>query len=241
MKTLTMRIGIVALGAALAGCSTPIAKQAICTTAGALVGGGAAAAASDGDDSAIALSAVGGAVLGAILCKEPEPAPAPRPAPQPAPKPAPKPVPKPAPDPDTDGDGVKDRLDKCPGTAAGTPVDANGCPEIPDLSGVHFEFDKAALTAEAKRVLDGAVATLGKNPHVAVDVIGHTDALGSDPYNQGLSERRANAVRTYLTAQGVEAARVVAQGRGESAPIASNDTRDGRAENRRVELIARQR
>jgi len=68
-------------------------------------------------------------------------------------------------------------------------------------------------------------------------VAGHTDSVGTDSYNQGLSERRANAVKDYLTAQGIKASRLTARGYGESRPVASNDTDEGRAENRRVELI----
>jgi OOP family OmpA-OmpF porin len=72
---------------------------------------------------------------------------------------------------------------------------------------------------------------------VVVEVAGHTDSTGSETYNQGLSERRANSVKDYLTSQGVTATRLSAKGYGEAQPVASNDTKEGRAENRRVELI----
>ncbi|MGR9090002.1 MAG: OmpA family protein [Gammaproteobacteria bacterium] len=157
----------------------------------------------------------------------------------PKPKPKPAPVVKADPDPDSDGDGVPDSRDDCPGTPPGTQVDVHGCPEIPDLEGVHFEFDKAVLTSQAMPVLDDAAATIAKHSTIRVEIIGHTDSVGSDAYNQGLSERRASAVVTYLESKGVSGSRLSAIGRGESQPAASNDTKEGRYVNRRVELIAR--
>jgi OOP family OmpA-OmpF porin len=85
-------------------------------------------------------------------------------------------------------------------------------------------------------VLDEAVATLKQEGAIAVVAEGHTDAVGSDEYNQALSLRRANAVRDYLVAGGIDAARIQVEGYGESRPVASNDTDDGRAQNRRTEL-----
>ena len=72
---------------------------------------------------------------------------------------------------------------------------------------------------------------------MVVEVAGHTDSTGAEEYNQGLSERRANSVKDYLVSKGVQAQRLQAKGYGESMPVASNDTKEGRAENRRVELI----
>jgi OOP family OmpA-OmpF porin len=86
-------------------------------------------------------------------------------------------------------------------------------------------------------VLNQAAALLQKHERVVVEVAGHTDSKGSEEYNQGLSERRANAVKDYLNSKGVRASRLTARGYGESRPVASNDTDEGRAENRRVELI----
>ena len=85
-------------------------------------------------------------------------------------------------------------------------------------------------------ILDEAARILGERPGVRVNVDGHTDWTGTDAYNQGLSERRANSVRDYLASRGVDASRLIASGHGESQPIASNETREGRALNRRVEL-----
>ena len=221
----------------LSGCATTggSTNQFLCAAAGALIAGGGVAAA-DGDEGAAAAGAAVGAALGYIACQETEAAP---PAPEPVAAPAPAPVPQPEPEKDSDGDGVLDRSDDCPDTPKGTPVDARGCPEIPDLQGVHFEFDKHSITAEGKAILDSGVQILDRNPHVRVEIVGHTDSTGSDDYNQKLSERRADSVRAYLESQGISSSRISAEGRGESQPASSNDTREGRAQNRRVELTAR--
>jgi len=236
MNKIAKIISISAICVAVNGCSTPGAKQVMCITAGALVGGAAARLGTDDSDAATALAAVAGAGIGAVLCKEPEP---PAPKPTPPPKPEPKPMPKP--DPDTDGDGVPDSRDKCPNTTKGTPVDARGCPEIPDLKGVDFEFDKATLTAEAKEIMQSAAQTLQRNPHVNVEVVGHTDSIGTDAYNQKLSQDRARSVRDYLESLGISSGRINDSGRGESEPIADNGTQEGRRANRRVMLTAQPR
>lgn len=140
--------------------------------------------------------------------------------------------------PDTDGDGVKDPQDECPGTPAGTKVLNNGCP-VPvaiKLEGVTFETNSDVITAGSKAKLDEAVATLKANPTVNVEVAGHTDGMGDADKNRALSQRRADAVRKYLVDGGVAADQVTAKGYGEDEPVASNDTAEGRAQNRRVEL-----
>jgi len=104
------------------------------------------------------------------------------------------------------------------------------------LRAVHFDFDKAVIRPDAVPVLDEAVRTLKEEGTVAVIVAGHTDSVGSDKYNMKLSLRRANAVRDYLVKQGIPASRIRTEGLGETEPVASNDTADGRAQNRRVEL-----
>lgn len=91
----------------------------------------------------------------------------------------------------------------------------------------------------AAALLDDATQTIQKHQTIRVDIIGHTDSTGSDSYNAGLSDRRASAVATYLQSKGVSASRLSASGRGESDPIATNDTKEGRQSNRRVQLIAR--
>ena len=129
--------------------------------------------------------------------------------------------------------------DKCPNTRPGAVVDLDGCEveAVIELDGVNFDFDKATLKPEAKVVLNEAAALLAKHDRVVVQIAGHTDSMGSEVYNQGLSERRANAVQAYLVDNGVKASRLSAKGYGESRPVASNDTEEGRAENRRVEMI----
>ena len=159
----------------------------------------------------------------------------------PPPPPPPKPAPPPPPpvNPDLDGDGVPNERDKCPNTRKGAVVDLDGCEveAVIELGGVHFDFDKATLKPEAKVVLNEAASLLGKHERVVVEIAGHTDSVGSETYNQGLSERRAAAVKDYLTSKGVKASRLSSKGYGESRPVASNDTEAGRAENRRVEMI----
>ena len=104
------------------------------------------------------------------------------------------------------------------------------------LRGVNFDFDKAEIRPDAAIVLDEAVSILAKRSDVTVRVEGHTDATGPEVYNQGLSERRASSVLRYLAEQGLAASQLTSVGFGESQPIATNDTREGRALNRRVEL-----
>ena len=159
--------------------------------------------------------------------------------PPPPPPPEKKAPPPPPPNPDLDGDGVLNPHDKCPNTRPGAVVDLDGCEveAVIELEGVHFDFDKATLKPEAKSILDEAAALLKKHERVVVEVAGHTDSTGAESYNQGLSERRANAVKDYLSGKGVQAQRLSSKGYGESMPVASNDTKAGRAENRRVELI----
>ncbi|AYC33836.1 OmpA family protein [Pseudomonas cavernae] len=155
---------------------------------------------------------------------------------------------------DEDGDGVPDSRDKCPGTPPNTPVDANGCPPVVEevveevvvvqeetivVRDLLFAFDSAKLTEADKAKLD-TVATRLKNeaPTAKLTVTGHTDSVGSDAYNQKLSERRAQSVTDYLVSSGVSQANIIGvQGAGESQPVADNSTADGRAMNRRVEIL----
>ncbi len=109
--------------------------------------------------------------------------------------------------------------------------------KIVELSAAHFDFDRATLRPEGRRVVDEAVAVLKAESDVRVSVEGHTDSVGSDAYNEDLSQRRADAVRDYMVEQGIAASRITTRGWGESKPIASNDTAEGRAQNRRVEII----
>ena len=99
-----------------------------------------------------------------------------------------------------------------------------------------FDFDKYALKPEGKSSLDGLVANI-KNLDVEVIVaVGHTDSIGTDAYNQKLSERRANAVKEYLVSKGVDPKKIYTEGKGKRQPVADNRTKEGRAKNRRVEI-----
>lgn len=100
-----------------------------------------------------------------------------------------------------------------------------------------FGFDRSDLTASAEANLDKLVNILKEYPDTNIEVQGHTDSKGSDSYNQGLSERRANAVATYLRNRGISSSRITTKGYGETAPVASNDTEEGRAQNRRVNFL----
>ncbi len=166
----------------------------------------------------------------------PVPVAAPEPAPAPAAAPPPPPPPPPAAPADADGDGVADDLDKCPGTPAGTKVDKVGCPLEQTLK-LLFDFDSAELRPESITELERVVKFMGDVPFATVLVEGHTDSVGGDAYNLALSDRRAKAVFDYLSSRGVDPARVKSVGKGESAPIADNNTAEGRQENRRVMLI----
>ncbi|AIS14577.1 Putative outer membrane protein [Pseudomonas chlororaphis subsp. aurantiaca] len=154
---------------------------------------------------------------------------------------------------DEDGDGVPDSRDKCPGTPKGVQVDANGCPPAPVavveeavvvkeetivIRDVHFEFDSAKLTAADKTKLDTIATRLKQEaPSAQLRVTGHTDSVGSDAYNQRLSEKRARSVTEYLISAGVPRSSFVSVvGAGESQPVADNKTADGRAMNRRTEI-----
>ena len=103
-------------------------------------------------------------------------------------------------------------------------------------SGITFAYDSSAVQPQFQRTLDQVAQTLAEYKETYIDVYGHTDATGSDAYNQALSERRAVAVADYLAGRGVQAARIATRGYGKTQPVASNDTDAGRAANRRVEI-----
>lgn len=139
---------------------------------------------------------------------------------------------------DDDADGVVNSQDKCPNTPAGEAVDNYGCTLDAEyrLENVTFEFDSAKLTPSSTASLDEAVKILKRHSDLKVEIAGHTDSVGTDEYNLGLSQRRAQAVADYLIAHGANAGNIVVKGYGESEPVADNSTEAGRATNRRVEL-----
>ena len=148
--------------------------------------------------------------------------------------------------PDSDGDSVLDKDDDCPSEAGS--VANNGCPEIypndkalaqlVDYSRtINFAFDSTEFTDGTPPVLNSIIEILLAYPKANFSVDGHCDNKGSKKVNQKISDKRANAVVKYLTSNGISESRLTAKGYGESAPIDTNDTREGRANNRRVEII----
>jgi outer membrane protein OmpA-like peptidoglycan-associated protein len=103
-------------------------------------------------------------------------------------------------------------------------------------SSITFALNSSDLNAQFFSALEGVGVVLKEYNKTVIEIAGHTDSSGSDSYNQQLSQRRAQAVATYLASQGVKNERLMTVGAGESYPIASNDTEQGRAANRRVEL-----
>ncbi|WP_374980158.1 OmpA family protein [Pseudomonas solani] len=241
MRTFSRAALLLLVGSVLSGCaSTSSTGDAplnqgnwpLCSAIGGLAGGGLGAI----ESSAWAGGgAVAGAIIGGLICY--------------------------AQDGDEDGDGVFDRRDTCPNTPAGTQVNHNGCPQktypavvkaeepippapapqsevivLSDQGKVLFAFDSAELTSDAKTQLNDVATRLTGAAMVSVKVVGHTDSVGSDTYNQGLSERRARSAADYLISQGVPADKVTTEGQGESQPVADNGTDSGRAQNRRVEI-----
>jgi len=99
-----------------------------------------------------------------------------------------------------------------------------------------FDFDKDTLKPEGRQVLDQVAAQVDTINLETLIAVGHTDSIGTEQYNQGLSERRAASVKNYLVGKGIPADRIYTEGKGETSPVASNATREGRAQNRRVEI-----
>jgi OOP family OmpA-OmpF porin len=138
---------------------------------------------------------------------------------------------------DSDTDGVIDTKDKCADTPKGTTVDAQGCPDFKgSLEGVYFETSSAQLTENSEVILNNVAEELKRYPNLSIEIQAYTDSRGSDALNQRISEQRAQSVRNYLIEKGVSAEKLTAKGYGEANPIATNDTAEGRAQNRRVEL-----
>ena len=99
-----------------------------------------------------------------------------------------------------------------------------------------FDFDKSVLKPAGKQSIDDAVAKMQRVDIEMVIATGHTDSIGTDAYNQKLSERRAKSVKEYMVAKGVPAAKITMLGKGETQPVATNKTKEGRAKNRRVDI-----
>jgi len=214
-STLRSRLVALALCASFTalGCASAPNPWICAATLGALGGGGGyllgnTTPAPDSREEGIygGAGAILGASAGYLICRAMQKEEAP-PPPPPVAKPAPKPAPPPAP--------VEEKI---------------------VLRGVNFDFNKADIRPDAAVILDEAATILNENPGRSVSVGGYTDSVGAEDYNQKLSERRADSVKTYLAGKGVDASRLSTHGYGETNPVASNDTADGRALNRRVEL-----
>ena len=141
---------------------------------------------------------------------------------------------------DSDGDGVYDHLDKCPNTPRGLAVDYKGCPlpikeKVSIELQVQFDFDRAVIKPEFHDHLQAVASFMKTYPNTRIQLDGHTCWIGTEEYNYDLSERRAGNVKAYLVDKfGIAASRLTTRGYGESQPIANNDTKEGRMENRRV-------
>ena len=176
-----------------------------------------------------------------LLPKAAPPAPAPAPTPAPAPArpaaaaPAPAPVaPKAA--------EMAPRAAPVPAVVAPVPVPAAAPSPRPTsekvsfASDTFFDFDKTVVKPEGKAKLDTLIGQIKGIALEVVIAVGHTDSVGSDKYNDRLSQRRADSVKAYLVSKGIEPNRIYTEGKGEKQPVASNKTPEGRAKNRRVEI-----
>ena len=144
---------------------------------------------------------------------------------------------------DSDGDGIPDYLDKCPDVPG--LVTNKGCPEVKTstikiferaLRGVQFESGKDIIKSSSHPILNEVVTVMKENPDYNLEINGHTDNIGPEAMNLILSQKRAEAVKNYLTRNGIEASRMTAKGYGPTMPVANNTTSFGRAKNRRVEF-----
>lgn len=166
----------------------------------------------------------GGKMAPACGAPAPKAAPAPKPAPRPVPRPAPKPAPAPA-----------------PVVQAPAPAPVVSAQEVLGNTSfgadAFFNFDKATLKPAGKATLDDLASRIQTLVDLtAIVAIGHTDSIGSAAYNQKLSLKRAQSVKNYLTSRGIPASQIRVEGMGERNPIASNKTKSGRAQNRRVDI-----
>jgi OOP family OmpA-OmpF porin len=135
---------------------------------------------------------------------------------------------------DSDGDGIPDHADQCPNTPTGAKVDGTGCWEP---ASVYFDFDKSVIKSEYHPMLDSVAAIMKKNLDLKLKINGHTDNQGPKAYNRKLSVTRAESVVKHLIKSGIDRIRFALKGFWFSKPAASNDTPEGRAQNRRAEII----
>lgn len=150
-------------------------------------------------------------------------------------KPAPSVSPKPVVEADSDGDGVMDPKDQCPNTPQGYKVDESGCPREVTLH-INFATASAVIPESSAKEIDELQQFMHDFPTYNVDIIGHTDSVGSDSSNEALSLQRAKSLENLLIEGGISAERIRASGMGERMPVASNTEPEGRAQNRRTEV-----
>ncbi len=137
---------------------------------------------------------------------------------------------------DSDGDGVNDSEDECPNTPKGFSVNEIGCPVKKNLQ-IRFEVNSATVPIDQQWKIREFAAFLKKYPNAKVDIVGYTDSSGNPDKNLYLSQRRAQSVKELLISYGIKASRIKAIGKGDLNPIASNDTPEGREQNRRIEAV----
>jgi len=136
---------------------------------------------------------------------------------------------------DRDGDGVKDYEDACPASMAHAKVKANGCADFVSFN-LYYAPRVNEITPKSMRILEKAVSFLKDHPEYKVKIIGHTDEIGDEAYNMKLSEERAKDVLKIFNRKGINFKRLSSEGRGESEPVGSNNTDEGRQANRRIEV-----
>jgi len=144
---------------------------------------------------------------------------------------------------DSDADGIVDGEDDCSDTPTGARVDRRGCSlpgeRIAIVTNVNFDFDRSNVRENVRDRLGRVIRLLEEIPEINVEIVGHTDDIGTQEYNLALSRRRAESVRDYVVAHGIDQHRLSVDGRGMRDPIVSNATPEGRAVNRRVEFVVR--
>lgn len=139
---------------------------------------------------------------------------------------------------DRDNDGIVDSNDQCPDTPIGYKVDSKGCPSSVTLH-LNFASNSSILPASAESDIATLTKFMEENPAATMSIIGHTDSSGPKAKNQTLSENRANALGSRLIQNSIASDRIKISGKGSSEPIVSNKTPDGRAQNRRIQILIR--
>src|SRR5260221_7226121 len=203
---------ISSLGTATLGCALALAAGSVFANVTPNLQDSSGAAVKDGSGACVVTS-------GQVLpeCAGPKPAPPPKPAAPAAPAPAPAPA-----------------APAAPAPAPRAPASVRAAVVI--QADALFDFDKSVLRPDGRKSIDDALAKMGGVDLEMVIATGHTDSIGTDAYNQKLSERRAAAVKDYLVSKGIPASKITTIGKGESQPVATNKTAEGRQKNRRVDI-----